>query len=161
MFSSLVSRKKRVAVIAVTATLIVGGGGAAFAFWMSSGSGSGSAQTGTSQNFTVSSTAPTGGPLTPGGPSQSVGFTIANPGTGGQTLTGVTVAVANADGSPWTSAVGCSAADYTVSVDSGLALGDIRAGQRVAGTVTVTMLDSATNQDACKGVTVPLYLSAS
>lgn len=160
MFNSLVSHKKRVAVIAISATLVVGGGGAAFAFWMASGSGSGSAQTGTSQNFTVASNAATGGPLTPGGPSQSVGFTVTNPGTGVQSLTGVSITVANADGSPWTSTAGCSAADYTVTVNAGLDLGDIRAGHNVTGAATVTMINSATNQDACKGVAVPLYIAA-
>jgi hypothetical protein len=118
-------RKKKIA--AATAALIVGGSGA-FAFWSSMGAGTGSVSTGTSTPFTVTAGAAAGGALTPGGPAQTVPFTVTNPGTGSQNLAAVTVTVAGPAGT--------------------------------SGTVTVTMNNLTTNQDACKNATVPLYFSA-
>ena len=64
----------------------------------------------------------------------------------------------------------CTASDFSVGgqavgtawTDNSLA-GDFTAGQsKTTGTVTVEMIDnSSANQDACQGVTVPLYFSAS
>ncbi len=156
------TRKRRIVAAAATVAIVALGGGLAYAYWTSTGTGTGSATTGTSSNFVVASSAPTGGPLTPGGPSQSVAFTVTNPGTGSQNLSSVVVTVANANGSAWTAVVGCSSADYTVGtpVITG-GYGQIAALGVKSGTVTVTMNNLGTNQDACKSVTVPLYIVAS
>ena len=158
--SQLNSRSKKIAIIAIAAALVLGGGGAAFAYWTSSGSGTGTATTGTSTALTVSSSAPTGGPLSPGGPTQTVAFSVTNPGTGGQALASVVVTVASAGGVAWTAVPGCSAADYTVGTPT-ITYGTIAGGASTPGTVTVTMISRVTNQDACQGVTVPLYFVAS
>ena len=55
---------------------------AAYAYWTSTGSGTGSATVGTDSPWQVDTDAATGGPLTPGGPSQTVGYTITNNSTG-------------------------------------------------------------------------------
>ncbi|GAP53936.1 hypothetical protein AHiyo6_05010 [Arthrobacter sp. Hiyo6] len=110
-------------------------------------------------NFTVTSQAAAGGPLSPGGPSQTVAFTVANPGTGVQKLNTVAVTVATSTGTAWTAVTGCSAADFTVTPS--IVPGEIAPGGTVSGTVTVTMNNLSSNQDGCKGVTVPLYFSAS
>lgn len=69
--------------------------------------------------------------------------------------------VANADGSAWTAVSGCSASDYAITAPA-LTYGDIAAGQSVSGSTTVTMVNNASaSQDACKGVSVPLYFLAS
>ncbi|OUM39949.1 hypothetical protein [Arthrobacter sedimenti] len=149
-------RKKKIT--AVTAVLIVGGSGA-FAFWSSMGAGTGAVSTGTSTPFTVTSGLATGGPLTPGGPTQTVPFTVTNPGTGSQNLAGVTVAVAGPAGTTWTEVTGCSASDYTVGTPV-VTAGQIASGASVSGTVTVAMNNLSTNQDGCKNVSVPLYFSA-
>jgi hypothetical protein len=39
--------------------------------------------------------------------------------------------------------------------------GDILPGGTTNGTVTISMNNLSTSQDACKGVTVPLYVAAS
>src|SRR5581483_8276343 len=102
-------RNKRIsAVVAVAIAAAVGG--VAYAYWTSTGSGTGSATTGTSANFTVASSAATGGPLTPGGPAETVAFSVTNPGTGTQTLSSVTVSVAGPTGTAWTAVPGCSSA---------------------------------------------------
>lgn len=151
---------KRLAVIVAAGALVILGGGAAYAYWTSTGIGSGSATTGTSEDFVVASSAATGGPLTPGGPSQTVGFTVTNPGTGSQNLSLVVVTVANADGTAWTQVAGCSAADYTIGAPA-ITYGEIAPSGVATGTVTITMDDDPVNQDGCKDATVPLYLVAS
>ncbi|MGS0687890.1 hypothetical protein ACVBEQ_22480 [Nakamurella sp. GG22] len=166
MSTRLSSTKKRLTVIVVAAALILLGGGAAFAYWTSSGQGVGTATTGTSVVFIVASTAATGDPLTPGGPTQTVAFTVTNPSSGVQQLANVTVTVANAGGAEWTRTVPgppvltCTAADYTVGVPD-IVYGSLDPGETVDGTVTITMDDTGANQDGCKGATVPLYFLAS
>lgn len=155
------SRKKRIAIIAIVTVAIVGAGSAAFAYWTSTGTGTGSATTGASVDFVVTSSTPTGGPLAPNGPTENAAFSVKNPGTGDLSLAGVTVAVANSDGSAWTTVAGCSAADYTVTIDSGLTLGVIAAGNSVSGSATITMVETGLDQDACQNVSVPLYFVAS
>jgi hypothetical protein len=159
--SQSISPKRRFTITAiVTALLLAAGGGVAFAYWTAAGAGTGSASTGTSTAFTVTSTAPTGGPLTPAGTSETVAFTVANPGTGSAKLTVVGVRVAATDGTAWTAITGCSALDYTVGTPT-ITYGEIAGGSALSGTVTLTMNDLTTSQDACKNVSVPLYFTAS
>lgn len=158
--SRIRSRTKKIVIIAIAAALIVGGGGAAFAYWTSSGTGTGTATTGTSVALTVTSSAPTGGPLSPGGPSQSVAFSVANPGSGSQQLASIVVSVATSTGTVWNAVPGCSASDYALGTPV-ITYGPIAGGASVSGTVTVTMNALGSNQDACQGVVVPLYFVAS
>lgn len=158
--STFSTRKKR-AIAAVAAIAIVGVGGAlAYGFWSSTGTGTGSATTGTSSVFTVAGSAPTGGPLSPGGPTETVPFIVTNTGSGTQNLTSVLVSVAGPTGGAWTSVVGCSTLDYTVGTPV-IAYGAIGPAGTASGTVTLTMNNLGTNQDGCKGATVPLYFVAS
>jgi hypothetical protein len=151
--------KKSVAVVAA-AGIILAGASVAYAYWTSTGHGTGSATTGTSTDFTVASTAATGGPLTPGGPTETVAFTVTNPGTGSQNLSSVVVTVATSTGADWTAVAGCSAADYTIGTPTFTA-GEITTLATVSGTVTITMNDLGSPQDGCKNATVPLYIVAS
>jgi hypothetical protein len=160
--STFSTRKKR-AVAAVAAIAIVGVGGAlAYGYWSSAGTGTGSATTGTSSAFTVASSAPTGGPLSPGGPTETVPFVVTNSGSGNQNLTSVVVTVASAGGAAWSlpGGLGCSALDYTVGTPV-ITYGAIAPAGTAVGTVTLTMKNLATNQDTCKGASVPLYFVAS
>jgi hypothetical protein len=151
--------KKTKALVAAS-VLVVGTAGGAYAYWSSLGSGTGSASTGTSSAFVVTTDTATGSPLTPGGPTQTVAFHVENTNSGVQYLDTVTVTVATSNGSAWTAVSGCSAADYTVGTPSFTA-GEVASGDTVDGTVTVTMKNLSSNQDGCKGATVPLYVSAS
>jgi hypothetical protein len=154
------SRSRGIAAICVATLIVVGGGGAAFAYWSSSGSGTGTATTGTSASFVVTSEAPTGGPLVPGGSSQSVAFTVANPSTATLDLSSLVITVAESDGSAWVSVPGCSEADYVIGTPV-ITYGSVAGGDDVEGTVTVTMTNTAGDQDACQGEAVPLYVVAS
>lgn len=152
--------KRRTTVIVATVAALALGGGLAYAYWTSTGSGTGSAATGTSTAFTVTSTPSTDPALTPGGPAQTVPFTVTNPSAGSQNLASVVITVANADGSEWDAVAGCSAADYSVATPE-VVYGQIAPGGFVDGTVEVSMNNLGTNQDACKTVVAPLYILAS
>jgi hypothetical protein len=161
------STKKRIVAAAVGVTTVLGAS-AAFAYWTSSGSGTGAASVGNATTFEVTTDAPVGAPLTPGGTAQSVGINVKNPGTGSQAFSQVVVKVANADGTPWTAVDGCTAADFAVG---GAAAGGpvtLTTSQEIAAgatngtqSVSVQMVNRDASQDACKGVTVPLHVAVS
>jgi hypothetical protein len=115
-------------------------------------------ETGAGTGFVVATSAAVGDPLTPGGPAQTVAFTVTNPGSAGQILTDVSVTITDTGGGVWT-AGGCSAADFTVGVPA-VGYGEIAPSGVVAGTVTVGMNNLTLNQDACKNVVVPLRFVA-
>jgi hypothetical protein len=151
--------KKRTAII-LAAALTLTGAGVAFAYWTSTGTGTGTATTGESVAFEIASE-PGVGELAPGSAGQTIDFAVTNPGEGTQNLTAVTVEIADADGVAWVPPAGCLAADYTAEVTTAPPAGDIAPGGSVDGTVTVTLANTAENQDACQGAEVPLLLTAS
>ena len=150
--------------IAAAASLSVG----AYAYFTSTGNGSGSASVGTSTTWQVTTLSATGGPLTPGGPTESITYKVKNNSTGYQNLANVALSVANADGSAWSAVSGCSKNDFSIDGasagatfnDTGQAA-DLAPGATATGSITLQMVDSGSNQDGCKGATVPLYISAS
>jgi hypothetical protein len=147
--------KKQFLIAGAAAVVVAAGSGAAYAYWTSSGTGHGSATTGTSSNFVVTVDDITAGDLTPGGPADTVGFSVKNPGIGVQNLASATATVAG------TSDDGCTAADFAVS-GTDIDLGEINPGDTVDGTFTVQMINrTGVNQDACKGVTVDLQVDVS
>jgi hypothetical protein len=150
--------KKRTAII-LAAALTLTGAGIAFAYWTATGTGTGTATTGASVAFTITSEPPVG-TLAPGSTGQTVDFTVTNAGEGTQSLTGVTVTLATADGTPWVPTGECLAADYTAVVTDDPS-GEIAAGGSLTGTATVTLANTAVNQDDCQGQEVPLYFTAS
>lgn len=160
-----VLKSKKSTLVLATAAVVALGGGTAFAFWSSGGSGTGAGSTGTNTAFTVTSTAAVGAALIPGVGTQTVAFTVTNPATAGhQILNAVTVAVANSDGTTWVPIapyVGCSSADYTVTVTTPPAFTDMAPSETRTGTATLSMNNLATLQDYCKNAPVPLYFLAS
>jgi hypothetical protein len=155
-------RSRKTVTLLVAGGLTVAGTGIAFAYWTSTGDGVGTATTGTSIAFDITSQAPEGDDLIPGGDAQTVDFTVANPNEGPQQLTALTVAVANADGTAWAPVGGgCSADDYVVTVPDNPAPGQVAGNGEVTGQASITMVNSLTrNQDLCKNLVVPLYFSA-
>jgi hypothetical protein len=142
-------------------TLALAGGGAAFAYFTSSGTGTSAGTVGTASNYTVLVSAPSGGPLTPGGANETFTYTVHNTSSGSQAITTASISVAP-DATHATA--GCSAAWYQVS-GTGITTGN-PATQTYAPAITipaggtstsaqlaftVTLIDSGTNQDACEG----------
>lgn len=159
--------KKKIVAAAVGVTTVLGAS-AAFAYWTSTGSGTGAASVGDATTFEVTTDAPVGAALTPGGAAQSIGINVKNPGTGSQAFSQVVVQVANANGSPWTAVAGCTAADFAVGGAAAGAAHTITTSQEVAAgatnetqSVSIQMVNRNASQDACKGVTVPLHVAVS
>ena len=163
---------KKVAAVAVTAGLVLGGGGIAFAYFTSNGGGSGSASVGSSgsNDFTITSDGPSTA-LLPGNGAQPFDFTATNTGSGNDYLGTVYLSVDTFDGGPDAATVdgvdipGCDASWFTITpsfaVDSTVpSLGTISASDVVAvPQPTITMADSGTDQDACQGASVGIAFS--
>lgn len=156
--------KKRALVAGVIASLAMGT--VAFAFFSSTGTGSGNASVGSSHSFTVDVSADTTGTLYPGSGSETLTYTVTNPGPGFQNL-GATAAVvasaANGDIIPVTgTATGCKASWFTAVAASDLPLPQNLAETATStGTVVVTMQDTGSNQDACQGKSPKITVNAS
>lgn len=154
------SKKARVRGIALVATamLLVGGGGA-YAYWSTTGSGSGKATNGSS-NGSLALTAHLADGLTPGA-SVPVTYSATNAGT-----SSLKVATISQTGS--TNVPGCVFADnFTIEasvVSNTRVLGTPKnqapVAVAIAGTSTLMFLDTAENQDACKGAIVTLALTS-
>jgi hypothetical protein len=146
--------RKRVAAVATGAALTFIVGGVAFAYWTTSGSGTGSAATGNTNPITISSTAVTG--LYPGGAPVAVAGSFTNPNPGPVFVDQVTVKVSPT----WTAGTTnpCTAADFAVTQPTQTGR-DIVTGDTWTG-ATIQLKNLATNQDNCKGVTVPLVLTS-
>lgn len=146
--------------VVVAALVLIGVGGTAFAYFTSTGSGATEAATGDSTSWQVTTSGVAGEPLTPGGPTDTVEVTVANTNSGVQSLSDLTVVVADKDGKQWTSGK-CTADDFAVAIIKPPAFGDVAPGEKVTGVASVQMVNTNANQDDCKNVKVPLYFYAS
>jgi hypothetical protein len=154
---SLKTISKKGVIFGLSAGVALGVTGAAFAYFSSTGSGTGSASVGTSTTWGVSVTTATGGPLLPGGTStESQNYVITNNSAGTQGITGVTATVANSGAGN-----ACLGAWFTAtpSTPSTGLVTSIAPGGTATGTITITMQDTGTNQDACKSVTPVVTLN--
>lgn len=166
------SNKKRAAAIGAVTAATVLGGTVAFAYWTTTGSGTGTASAGSGVGWGVVTSAAVGLPLAPttptGDPSQSVGYTITNTGTGQQLLSQAVISIASvtqadgAVGACGTSDFGLNGANASVTDEFGGGSGvDLAVGGTQTGSVTVRLINSSANQNGCKGATVNLSVVAS
>ena len=91
---------------------------------------------------------------------------MTNPGTGNQNLSATTASVASSGGNITQAGVpvaGCLSAWFTAANIAPAPLPQNLAGGATSsgGSVTVTMQDSGTNQDACQGKTPQITVNAS
>ena len=143
---------KKVAVLGAVSVLAAG---AAYAYWTNGGSGSGSAGTGTNVAVTVNQTStPTG--LYPGGPGGALSGTFTNTNASQVFVNQVNATLLPPTGPNVATAPACTIADYALSgfpitvgteIASGTGVGAWTGG-------SVRLLNSATNQDSCKGATI-------
>jgi len=154
-------RKKALAFsLAAVMVLLVGGGVAVYAFWSTGGSGTGSASTGAPTTVTVVQTS-TAADMYPGDAVDLSG-NFDNPNDSPVTITAVTATIGtfNAQANPALPA--CTQADFTITGTSNTP-GAIAPGTGVGAWsgLTITMIDSATNQDNCQNLdTVPIVYTA-
>jgi hypothetical protein len=159
------SNKKRLSAVAGTMAVVLVGGGLAIAYWTTTGSGTGTGDVGTSTVVTVTQDSTVAG-LVPGGPADVLDFTINNSSDGPQRINSVVVSISDVT-APGT----CSAADFDIDQPNtgafvDLPVGDTTftsgAGGDVANTgAQVSMINSASNQDGCKGATLEFTYTVS
>jgi hypothetical protein len=125
----------------------------AIAYFTSSGSGTGSATVGSSSAVTLHGT--TASTLYPG-TSSSVSFTVDNPSPGTERVGTIQLASVTTDAGH----SGCVMTDFTmpaVVANQSFPSGN---GQAVTATGTLSMANSASNQDACQGAPLTLNLTS-
>jgi hypothetical protein len=155
--------EKKIVAVAVAAALVLAGGGAALAYWTSNGSGDGKARAGTTVAVSVNDESTTVA-LRPGGPSQALEGSFANPGEGPVFITSVTASVESVTKAPGAPAGTCDATDYaitgaTMPVDDEVPVGAREGSWSGASLSFVNKPD--VDQDACKGATVVVrYVAA-
>jgi hypothetical protein len=152
---------KKFTVIAASTAFLVVGGGVAFAFWTAGGSGTGTAATGTSADITVLQTS-TVTAMGPGVTAQSLSGNFTNTTAGPVYVTTVTASIASVF-QGGVVAVGCSAADYTLTTPAMAVGAEVPVGTGVGAWsgATIAFNNTTVNQDACKGATVNLAYAAS
>lgn len=159
------SNKKRLSAVAGTMAVVLVGGGLAIAYWTTTGTGTGAGSVGTSTAVTVTQDSTVAG-LVPGGPADVLDFTIDNPGDGPQTINSVVVSISDVT-APGT----CTAGDFDIDQPSlggavELAVGDNTFTSGTGGDfentgAQVSMINSASNQDGCKGATLEFTYTVS
>ncbi|MDQ6836498.1 MAG: SurA N-terminal domain-containing protein [Actinomycetota bacterium] len=162
MFRSF-TKKRSIVALSIIAVLALAGG--AYAYFTSSGSGTGAASVGTSSLFTVNPAAATGGPLYPGSGSESISYTVTNPSSGAQNLSGTTAAIASSGGNithNGTPVAGCLASWFTATNTPPTLPQNLAGGATsTAGSVAVTMSNAAVSQNACQNQSPDITISAS
>ena len=131
-------------------TIVIASAGAGFAYWTQSGGGSGSGTVGTTGTVTVTGTV--GGGLFPGG-SVPVTYTAANSGTSAVRLGTVSGSVTAATGGCDITAFSLADAAENVDVAGGAT------AQALPTNGTLSMANTAANQNNCKNSTLTLTLT--
>jgi hypothetical protein len=160
----LFKSKRRLAVVGAITALALAGGGSAFAYFTSSGTGTGTGAVGTSSAYTVVVGTPTGGPLVPGGATETFTYNVTNNSSGSQEFTTETITVTDANPD-------CLASWYSVS-GTGIATAGNPATQTVTQTLaggatgapitfTLTLINEPVNQDACESDTPSVSVAVS
>jgi hypothetical protein len=143
--------RKRLAILGVVAVVAGMAAFGAYAYWTASGTGAGTATVGTDSGVTIVVTN-TGAALYPGG-SATITFHVQNDSSSSAVTVGKVVQDGPVTGLPG----GCSAADFS--------FGDVTLNESVAAsgnganhTGTLSMANTASNQDACKNASPVLHL---
>ncbi|MCU1495313.1 MAG: hypothetical protein JWO62_3077 [Acidimicrobiaceae bacterium] len=155
------SMKKKLVAAGLAVGVTLGVGGAAFAYFTTGGSGTGTAGVGTSSDLTINQVGSISG-LLPGGGSQPIEYSIDNTSTGNQDVTGVTVAIASITAPAAVGGLTCTSPDFTLTQPNTVP-GDIAAKTTYTSApsgASISMNDTASNQDGCKGATVNLSFTA-
>ncbi|BBH15935.1 hypothetical protein Back2_02220 [Nocardioides baekrokdamisoli] len=150
------SKKQKYIAVGSAAIVLAAGSGAAYAYWTSTGSGTSSASTASTQTVTINVTSAAITGLYPGGPSANISGTFTTPNGAAIYVGQVTVAVDPSFSVGTTNP--CTPADFTITQPSPTNATVSTGG--TWGTATIALKDLVTNQDNCKGVSVPLVLSS-
>jgi archaellum component FlaG (FlaF/FlaG flagellin family) len=160
----LFTTRRRIAIVVGASAVVLAGGGAAFAYFTASGSGTGQATVGSAAQWSVTAGTPSGTML-PGQGSTTIVFTVKNVGQGNQKDDSDTVTIPTSGSDVTSQGVdvpGCLATWFAANITTDNASGvDFTPGQTETVTVTMTMSDAATSQDACESALPDVTLSVS
>ena len=156
-------QKKIVALLAVAVVAIAAVG--AYAYWTQGGSGSGSATAGTTTNITVNQDSVTASNLYPGGPSEALSGDFDNPNPGGVVISSVTAVVSSVTPLPGNTFAGngkpnCTAADFSIGGSAAGSTVPSGVNQGAWSGLTISLLNTASNQDNCKSATANITYTA-
>jgi len=143
--------RKRLVLLGVVAVVAGMAAFGAYAYWTASGTGAGTATVGTDSGVTIAVTN-TGAALYPGG-SATITFHVQNDSSSSAVTVGKVVQDGPVTGLP----VGCSAADFSFA-DVTLNESVAASGNGANHTGTLSMANTASNQDACKNASPVLHL---
>jgi hypothetical protein len=154
-----IKNHKKIAALGVIALLMAGG--AAYAYWTTAGAGTGSAATGTTTPIVVNQTGAAITGLSPGATPQALAGDFDNGNSSAVTVAGVTATIGTVTGPNITGPLPCDATDYVIAGTS-TTPGSIAVGNGVGAWsgLTVGMVNSVTNQNGCKGATVPIVYTS-
>jgi hypothetical protein len=154
--------KKKAVVVGIAAGLTLGISGVALAYFTSTGNNTGDASVGSATSWGVSVSSDATNALFPGVGSETLNYTITNNGTGNQELNAVDVSVGNSGIANACLGSWFTATDNGATPTPGSVAADLAPGHSASGTITVSLNDSGTPQDACQGLTsVPVKVNAS
>ena len=146
--------RKAAAITVATALTVFGGAGAAIAYWTTTGSGSGTATTGSVSAFNITSDAPTG--LVPGDAAKPLNVVVTNPNNTNAYLTSVSASISASWSAQADSAKpACTAADFDLTANVPVGVDETPGAHSVSG-FSIALKNLSTNQDNCRGVTVPV-----
>jgi len=146
------TKKNKIAAVAMSAALVAVGGGAAYAYWSTTGSGTGSAAASAGNNeVTLHSSFAVG--IAPG-ETRAVTYTADNSNTSSTVVAGLAPTVATSDPTK------CLASWFTVDATTTPVPVTAKTNGTTVGTGTLTFLDSADNQDACKAATITVNVTS-
>jgi hypothetical protein len=156
-------RKKRFVAVGITTFAMLAGAGAAFAYWTTTGSGTGSGGA-TSAPSAVTVVQTSTGTITAPGGSVALSGDFNNPNSGSSYVTSVTAVVSPSftSSAVSTSLPACTSADFTITGTSNTP-GDVPSGSAKGSWsgLTLTLTDSATNQDNCENLSsVPIVYTS-
>jgi len=150
-------KRRRMLILALLVVGVIAATGA-YAFWTLGGTGSGTAQTGTANDVTVNQTSTVTG-LYPGGPAQGLSGNFDNPNANAVVVSNVSAVVTGTS-----AGASCDSSNFAIGGASAIGGGGVvpsGTGQGSWTGLTLRLLDTGVNQDACKNVTVNITYTAS
>lgn len=156
-------RKKRALFLIAAVVAASGVGTLAYGYWTESGSGTGGGTTATTSNLTVNQTSTVTG-LYPGGAPQALSGNFDNPNSSAVTLTSVTASVSDVTKGGVSITATCATSNYSIAGTGTVGAGGVVASGSGKGSwsgLTIQLLNTSSNQDACKGASPVISYSAS
>jgi len=146
------TKKNKIAAVAMSAALVAVGGGAAYAYWSTNGSGTGSAAASAGTKDVVLHTSFAAG-IAPG-ETRAVTYSADNSNTSSTVVGSLAPTVATSD------PTNCPATWFTVDASNTPTTVLANTNGTTVATGTLTFKDTADNQDACKAATITVNVTS-